>query len=202
MIQLFKCNKCLVEKSVEMFHKDNNRKCGVSRWCKECMHIQNKKYKKDHKNQIKTKHKEYCIKNKKSMSLSHKKWLKENKQHVRKYHSDKYKNDIQYRLKCRLRGRISGLMGKVKMGSITKQLINFIGCSLENLKIHIESQFIEGMSWDNYGIKENQWSIDHIIPCSKFDHTSIEEIKKCHNYKNLRPMWHIDNMKKSDKLEN
>jgi len=54
------------------------------------------------------------------------------------------------------------------------------------------------MSWDNHGFKG--WHIDHIIPCSAFDLTKVEEQKKCFHYTNLQPLWAKDNLSKGDKL--
>lgn len=139
-------------------------------------------------------------KNKSHYSEQHKLWLRTNHNHVLKHANDRYKNDIEYRLKHCMRMRIKTAVNKIKIGSISKQLLIFIGCSLTDLKIHLEKQFQPGMSWGNYGIKNDQWSIDHIKPCSLFDHTNIEEIKKCHNFTNLRPMWHSDNVKKSNRI--
>ena len=47
----------------------------------------------------------------------------------------------------------------------------------EELISHLEKQFKDGMTWDNYGIKG--WHIDHIIPCCKFDLTLESEQRKC-----------------------
>jgi len=59
-----------------------------------------------------------------------------------------------------------------------------------------ENQFIDGMTWDNFGI--NGWSIDHYVPLSYAK--TKEEVVMLNNYKNLRPMWLIDNLKKANKL--
>ena len=65
----------------------------------------------------------------------------------------------------------------------------------DEFKKHIESQFTEGMTWDNYGREVNiSWSIDHTIPISSA--TTLDEVKKLNHYTNLKPMWHIDNIKK------
>jgi hypothetical protein len=81
-----------------------------------------------------------------------------------------------------------------------EKTLNIVGLnSWGEFKKHIENQFTEGMNWDNYGNKiETDWSIDHIIPISTA--TTLDEIKKLNHYTNLRPMWHIDNIKKRDKL--
>lgn len=112
------------------------------------------------------------------------------------YEKTRISNDIQYKLKKRLRNRLSDALRKnVKMGSAIKDL----GCSLEFLKQHLESLFQPGMTWDNYGNKPGNWSIDHIYPLSRVDLTNREELLKVVHYTNLRPLWHIDNLKKGNK---
>ena len=54
------------------------------------------------------------------------------------------------------------------------------------------------MTWDNYG--KGGWDIDHIYPCSKFDLTQEENIYKMCHYTNLQPMWHLDNIRKGNKI--
>ena len=70
--------------------------------------------------------------------------------------------------------------------------------SWNKFKEHIESQFTEGMTWENYGKNQGCWSIDHTIPKSLAK--TEEEIKKLNHYTNLKPMWHLDNIKKSNKI--
>jgi hypothetical protein len=71
-----------------------------------------------------------------------------------------------------------------------------IGCALAELSAHLEKQFKNGMTWQNYG----QWHIDHIIPCAKFDLTDSEQQRKCFHFSNLQPLWAIENIVKSNKL--
>jgi hypothetical protein len=54
------------------------------------------------------------------------------------------------------------------------------------------------MSRDNYGYRG--WHVDHIVPCSAFDLTNIEEQKKCFHYTNLQPLWAKDNLSKGNKF--
>lgn len=75
-----------------------------------------------------------------------------------------------------------------------------IGCSIIEYKKHIESQFEDWMSWDNYGNGKDKWNIDHIIPISYFDLTNDDELKKAFNYKNCRPLLSTENFIKSNKL--
>ncbi len=73
-----------------------------------------------------------------------------------------------------------------------------MGCSISYYKDYLESKFQEGMTWKNYGV--NGWHIDHIIPCSAFDLTDPEEVKKCFHYTNTQPLWAKDNRKKSNTI--
>jgi hypothetical protein len=96
-----------------------------------------------------------------------------------------------------LRGRLSHIIkGKTKSGSS----IHDLGCTLEQFKIYIESKFQIGMSWSNYGNKEGNWSIDHIIPLSRVNLEDKEQFLIVNHYSNLQPLWHIDNMRKGNKI--
>ena len=89
------------------------------------------------------------------------------------------------------RNHAKGHRVAVKKNSTTEDLL---GCSFKDAVKHIESLFTEGMSWDNMG----EWHIDHIIPLSSAN-TKIELIKLCH-YRNLQPLWAVDNMSKSSSI--
>ena len=69
--------------------------------------------------------------------------------------------------------------------------------SVDDLKLHLESLFQPGMSWDNYG----EWHIDHIVPDSWFEYNSYQDssFKECWALANLQPLWAKDNLKKSNK---
>jgi hypothetical protein len=75
-------------------------------------------------------------------------------------------------------------------------------CSIDEFKKYIESLWSLGMSWDNYGFGNNKWNIDHIIPCSFFQYYIQDPVEQymCFRWNNCQPMWQIDNLKKSDKI--
>ena len=124
--------------------------------------------------------------------------------YTRQYRKDniercrEYKKTPAARIYANIRKRLKDFM-KTDYTNFNKD----IGCTHKELIEHIESQFEEGMNWDNYGSGENGdhvgcWHIDHIIPISKL--VGVEGARPNH-YLNLRPMWGIDNLKKSNKLE-
>ena len=68
-----------------------------------------------------------------------------------------------------------------------------LGYSVQELKVHLESQFTKGMTWDKFfggGIH-----VDHIIPRMNFNYSSPNDpgFKECWALSNLRPIWPKDN---------
>lgn len=59
----------------------------------------------------------------------------------------------------------------------------YFGLDIENIRRWFEYQFINGQSWENFGVK---WQFDHIIPVTYFDFSVEEELKTCWNFTNLR----------------
>lgn len=149
--------------------------------------------------------KHWRINNKARTSELRKKWREENphkakeyrntesaRKYKREYESNKKKNDINHKIACNLRSRLyQALMKNQKVGSAVDDL----GCSIEELKKHLENQFQEGMTWDNYG----KWHIDHIKPLANYDLTNRIIFLELCSYKNLQPLWLKDNLSKSNK---
>ncbi len=111
---------------------------------------------------------------------------------TKNYRRDRYHTDEIFKLKACLRTRLYQTLKNNKKISSLKLL----GCTLEEFKQYIDNKFQPNMSWDNYG----EWHIDHIIPCSQFNLALEEEQKKCFHYTNLRPLWKLQNLTKSNKL--
>lgn len=141
----------------------------------------NNEWRKNNKDKyLESKRKEY-LKNKEKYSEYHKVYL-----------NKKLKEDSYFKFKHLLRSRLRiAIKNKYKNGSAVKDL----GCSGEEAYKYIESLFKEGMNWSNYG----KWHIDHIKPLSSFDLENREQFLQAVNYKNLQPLWAIDNLKKNDR---
>ena len=60
---------------------------------------------------------------------------------------------------------------------------------------HLERQFFDGMSWENYGA----WHVDHIRPCASFDMADPQQFAACWALTNLQPLWAADNIAKGAK---
>jgi len=85
------------------------------------------------------------------------------------------------------------LSGTNKVAS-TEELL---GCSFDVFVEHLQSQFKDGMSWDNRG--RAGWHIDHIRPCASFDLSDPDQQRQCFHYTNMQPLWAADNLSKGSK---
>ena len=99
--------------------------------------------------------KEYRLKNKEQI----KEWFLKNKQHTRDYEKNKYRTNINYKLRMLCSSRVlRALKGEIKSASTMK----LIGCTPDELRRHMESLFEPWMTWENHGV--GGWDIDHIKP--------------------------------------
>jgi len=105
----------------------------------------------------------------------------------------KYETTSSYKLKKSLSVRLRQLITNKKKGDTVK----YLDCSIKQLKKWLEYNFEEGMTWDNYG---TIWHLDHIKPCNSYDFKNLEEIEECFNWKNIRPCFAIENLKKANKV--
>ena len=162
----------------------------------------NKKYYLKHKEKIKKYRKKWYLENYHNGNLKEKSYIyrKNNIEKLRigrkNYEKEKSK-DPTYRLTKYLR---TSIWQTFKERNITYGgLISGLNYNINELKAHLEKQFKENMSWDNYG----KWQLDHIIPISKFNYKSQLDIefKMCWDLENLQPLWGGENCSKGNKFE-
>jgi hypothetical protein len=69
-----------------------------------------------------------------------------------------------------------------------------LGCTRDEFRAHIEAQWLDGMSWENYGPGGlGRWHIDHVRPRWSFDLGDREQWLACCHFTNLRPRWGREN---------
>lgn len=148
-----------------------------------------------HRERILAACKVYREANSKKISERQRAWYLKNKEHVinraSKRSQEREKIDPNFKLLRRLRSRMSNILrGRSKH----KTTLDLLGCTLDQLREHLEKRFTEGMTWDNYG----KWHIDHIRPLASFDLTVPADLEAATHFSNLQPLWAEDNIKKSD----
>ncbi len=113
------------------------------------------------------------------------------------YNRHRRRTDVQWRLAEAIRSGVCGRLAyPAKMPR--KQRIANLGCSIEDLKVHLERMFTSKMSWRNWGAI---WQIDHIRPLSRFDLTDPAQVAEGSHFTNLRPLLKTENLKKKAKRE-
>ena len=175
--QIKYCNTCRQWKKRDEFNKHLRTYDGLYNKCKECTSIE--------------RHGKYILRSQSTIKSSR---LRQNKYM-------KLRRDSNPTI--RLSGSMSAsIRNYLKNNKNNKRWESILGYTIEDLKIHLESKFQEGMTWKNYGM--HGWTLDHICPVSSFNFTSlkdIEEIRECWGIANLQPLWAIDNIKKGAKLD-
>ena len=152
-------------------------------------------YHEANKEKIRLKGRIFYKKNKDRIAEQVKNSRKRNRDKINLYQNNRRRSNIGAKLSHNLRVRLrDSLKNNYKCGSAIKNL----GCSIQELKAHLESKFLPGMSWDNW--KFNGWHIDHIKPLSSFNLSDKEQLAEACHYTNLQPLWAKDNLIKGDKI--
>lgn len=199
------CTKCKLDKELDDFPKSINFKSGFNSICKKCINLHNKEYRDNNSEKFNNKRKEHYQKNiikmredKRKYYASHVKEKSEYDKTYRELNSKKiseYKKNWEninkdnpiFKIKRNLRSRVRhALEGKTKRD----KTFELIGCTPNYFIEYIESQFKDGMSWDNYG----EWHIDHIKECFRFDLNDENQQRECFHYTNQRPLWANENL--------
>jgi hypothetical protein len=169
---MIKCNKCNEKKDIKDFYKSSHpsHSQGYITPCKKCLKNQQKsKYTGDyHKNRLQNLSPE--------QKLLRTQQLTENARKRRK--------DPNTKLKEALRARIYNNMRNNKNNTS----LEYLGCSIDEYKIHLQNQFTPEMNWENWG---SYWEIDHIVPLSKGG---------TFHFSNTQPLTITENRKKSNKI--
>jgi len=171
------------------YHREKDRK-DYYKNLEKCQQQSLKYYYKNREKQIEN-NREYKRKNKEILAEKKKEYDKNYRERRTEIMKQRQKTDIQYKLKTALRSRINRAL-KAQKGLKYEKSLNLIGCSIEFLKQHIESQFEPWMTWENHGFRG--WHIDHIKPCFQFDLTDPAQQKECFRYTNMRPLHWKENI--------
>jgi len=194
------CKDCLAEHNAQ--HKEEKHAYNAEYWkkTKDSQSERRKEWGEQNKEYIAAKNKEWREVNGKEYDK--KEWQKRKLDpHHRDYQRDYARTwckkqraeNPEYKLKHNVSRRIRELLHDVGQDKKSKTC-NYIGCTIEYFKSHIEKQFDDKMTWENQG----EWHLDHILPCNAFDLTNSFEIQACFNYRNYQPLWGPDNIRKKD----
>lgn len=105
----------------------------------------------------------------------------------------------QKRIRSSIKANIGARLRARNSGKKYTSVFSMLPYTFEQLLERLESQFMEGMTWGNYG----EWEIDHIRPDSWFNYKSYNDKEFVDSWalNNLQPLWKSDNARKSNKYE-
>jgi len=184
-------NKEKIKENQRLYYDEN----------KEELSNKRKKYREENKEKVKEGKRLYYLnlsdEKKKELSIQKKEKYNKNIEinRVKKleYIKEKMSNEPLFKLKFNIRTLIRNSI-KRQFTEKSKKTIEILGCTYEEFKIYLESQFDENMNWENQG---SYWHMDHIKPISLA--TSKDEVYKLNHYTNFQPLYSLDNLIKGNK---
>lgn len=191
--------------------KEHRRKYNSEYWAKnkEELAQKNKIWRENNKEHIKEKNKEKTLngknkqynktnyeKHKEARIKSAKEYYLKHKERLNKLSTKRKREELRANPTLRLMRNIQREINHhIRKKHKTSKYLELFGWTIEDLVKRLESQFKDGMTWDNYG----EWHLDHIIPQSWYDFAKEEEIIKCWSLDNLQPLWAVDNISKGNR---
>ena len=218
------CIKCKNQKPLtKIFWRADGKY--FKRKCKSCIKIWEKEYRQRNQKRIVQNLREYRKNNPEKVKECSHRYMETHKKEIKQLNiamrgkRKEYYADYQRRNKARRNERLkmrrfkdtafrlhSNLRTAIR-NSVTRghkrrhHWEDLVDWSFNDLKKHLEQQFNNGMTWENYG---SYWHIDHKIPRRVFNFADPfhHDFKRCWALENLQPLRRIDNLQKSGKIKN
>jgi hypothetical protein len=173
---------------------------GLYSYCKECVREISKNNYMANKDYYKNRNKKYYQVKKSECNARSFEWRKKNPERAREIqrrHDRKIRSSPIGRISENISSEISRSMNRGPRGRGHWE--DLVGYTKAQLKAHLEKQFTDEMSWENYG----EWHIDHKVPLSAFNITSPGDLdfKRAWALSNLQPLMALENIKKRTKLD-
>jgi hypothetical protein len=181
-------NKEAIKKTRKIYENNNNVKIQIKdkeyrNRNKNKINEQRRKRDADNINEIREKSREYQKNNRVKIRESR-------REYSRLYMIEKRKDPV-FKMKCVMRSMVRRLLIKTKTNRNSRTEY-ILGYSDLQLKHHIESMFVNGMSWVN----RDEWHVDHIESIDSFLRNGVNDPKIINALSNLQPLWVIDNLRK------
>lgn len=218
------CTKCSVSQPLTAFNKNRRYPDGLTYYCKTCIKTNNadryataregrivyaREYREKNRERMRGRARDrhvqnrgrnvtamrvYYSENRVRIVEARKAWRKRNRAAITAALRHRRHVDPAYKMYHNYRVRLRSLL---RGGRTTLRFRDLVGCSTEDLRLHIEAQFLPGMSWDNHG---PVWHIDHVLPLSWADPTSDDDLRRVLHHTNLRPLWARENLRKGARI--
>lgn len=206
-----KCKQCKEEKPSAHFYTDKYTKDGKSPYCRECRVDQGAQLaarrkvgeaRRGHGRSIIQDGEKRCPRCKSFKPFAEFYRAKSSKTGLmcqcKKCHDKVF--EIDGKLELNLLSSMRKSVARAKNKGQPTKWESILGYSFRALRQHIESRFVDGMTWNLF--LSGKIQIDHIVPRAAFYYETIyeQEFKDCWALTNLQPLWKTDNRQKSDKM--
>jgi hypothetical protein len=189
----YKANKDAILENQKVYAEKNKEKV-----------LENKRaYHEKNKETIHAKKREYYQKNKEYIKAKVKAYYVENKERIiernNQYERERRRRDPIFRLTLNTKGAVYKALMRENGGKYGSKTLDALPFTIVELKEHLQSQFDEHMTWDNYG---DYWHVDHIYPLSALPYDSLEHphFALVWDLNNLRPLSAHENVTKNAQL--
>lgn len=192
------CIKCGIPKelTVQFFRQCLSRSGAplyFRKKCKDCERVEGCEWQRQHTEYAKERNRKFYEKN----PNYKRNYNTENVDKIREYRVN-YENQLHVKLKKRVSRRIKHALTSRNARKNSRTLA-FLPYSIEELKLHLESQFEPWMNWDNWGVynpgtwDENDpstwtWQLDHIKPMATY-------VYNCQSDPGFKEAWRLDNLR-------
>ena len=183
------CKTCKQSKSITEYRVIKGY---VNSSCRQCERDSSRKRYWDNHEENKKRAREYARNMTDEQTEARLKRMREWNRKFRKSERGKaYKRKLNQQPQQKLVKHYRKRLKKALGGKFTSKSI--LQCDWQQFRLHIESQFTNKMSWDNYGV---YWDLDHIIPLSaaKVNGTyDADLLKELSNWQNFQPLESVEN---------
>ncbi len=220
------CSGCKLDRSLTDFRKSSKYSQGRHFRCKYCLRLATARwiaghpeygrqfrlaYKKQadlnsrrsyllHKEKVKRRGRLWRKENPERDKVMRSAWKQKNPERVKKFQAKAYlrhRSSIESHLNDSMSASIGLSLQGNKAGRHWEILV---GYTLQELKVHLESLFTEGMTWEL--LFRGEIHIDHVFPLSRliFDSAEDPTFKYAWSLGNLQPLWKRDNFRKGNQV--
>ncbi|WP_461533441.1 hypothetical protein [Sinomicrobium sp.] len=152
-----------------------------------------RKWREENPDKVSDSYKRWYQENRERKLAQNREWYENNREAYNEAVRKRYNNNPDVKLATFIRGCLRKTLNEEK----DAPSFEIVGYTPQELREHIESQFIEGMTWENHG----EWHIDHIVPISYMIHQGETDPAVINALSNLQPMWAEENLSKGAKYD-
>ena len=160
---------------------------------REAVRLSSRRWRSENRDAVREADRRWRSENRDAVREADRRWRADNPDYRNDYQSRRYAEDPAFALARATRNRVNhALRAAVGSPGKARPTMELLGCSADELRVHLERLFQPGMTWDNWG----EWHVDHVRPIASFDLSTEEGQRAAFHYTNTQPLWSKYNLAK------